>query len=398
VRQKLFFALLYFAEGAPIGFIWWALPAILTERGFPLDEVSNLMALAVIPWSFKFIFGPLVDNLSYRGISVKFQLFFFQLLMGASALAFGYYIDLGDLSGLTVVVLLHATCAAAQDICIDTLAIRSVDPKELGSVNGYMQAGVLVGRSLFGGVSLYLVHSLGLSPLIFILASCIWVTTLCLFFSGLDEKSSEQSIGLSEYFVKLKELFSIPKTWVLISATFFAGFAFKGISGVDSAALVTIGVPEGDRSFLFAVLIPALMLIGALVGGYCSDKWNKQRALNWFILFSSVMSLFYGLIFDVLETGWIMYLVVSLFYLGIGLITASLYAYLMGHTKKMFAAFEFSLFMAAINMSESVCTWFSGAYSEEWGFTLTVLPQVIFALIAIWCLRWVAARETRQLV
>jgi len=219
-----------------------------------------------------------------------------------------------------------------------------------------------------------------------------------LFFSGLDEKSSEQSIGLSEYFVKLKELFSIPNTWVLISATFFAGFAFKGISGVDSAALVTIGVPEGDRSFLFAVLIPALMLIGALVGGYCSDKWNKQRALNWFILFSSVMSLFYGLIFDVLETGWIMYLVVSLFYLGIGLITASLYAYLMGHTKKMFAAFEFSLFMAAINMSESVCTWFSGAYSEEWGFTLTVLPQVIFALIAIWCLRWVAARETRQLV
>ncbi len=389
MRQRLFFALLYFAEGAPVGFIWWALPAILTERGFALAEVSQLMALAVVPWSFKFVFGPLVDNLSFRGVPVKAQLFVFQFLMGLTALAFGYFIDKSDLAGLSFVVLLHATCAAAQDICIDTLAIRSVKSEELGAVNGYMQAGVLLGRSLFGGVSLFLVHKYGLSVVIYLLAAAIWLTTLCLFFSGLKERSHNLALPLKEYFAQLKVLFSQSKTWLLIFGTLLAGLSFKGISGVDSAALVHIGVGADERSILFALWIPLLMLIGAMFGGFCADRWNKRKAFNYFLLWNVVASLLYSLSFDFAQTGWFLYLSLSMSYLGIGMITTSLYAYLMGHTKKVFAAFEFSLFMAAVNMSESIGTWFSGEFSQSWGFFAATMPQVVLALGALACLYFV---------
>ncbi len=35
-------ALLYFAEGAPIGWLWWALPTRLRAAGAPLDEVNGI--------------------------------------------------------------------------------------------------------------------------------------------------------------------------------------------------------------------------------------------------------------------------------------------------------------------------------------------------------------------
>jgi hypothetical protein len=38
------FALLYLAEGAPIGFLWWALPTWLREQGLGVDRITGLTA------------------------------------------------------------------------------------------------------------------------------------------------------------------------------------------------------------------------------------------------------------------------------------------------------------------------------------------------------------------
>ena len=35
--QRWLFGLLYMSEGAPMGFIWWALPTLLADRGFSLE-------------------------------------------------------------------------------------------------------------------------------------------------------------------------------------------------------------------------------------------------------------------------------------------------------------------------------------------------------------------------
>ncbi len=84
MNKRLYFASLYFAEGAPIGFIWWALPAILAERGFALADVSQLTALAALPWSIKFFAAPVVDLLS-RKIGLKAPLLVAQTIMAATA-------------------------------------------------------------------------------------------------------------------------------------------------------------------------------------------------------------------------------------------------------------------------------------------------------------------------
>jgi len=43
------FTLLYLSEGAPIGFIWWALPTLLRTAGVSVPKITELTAMLVLP-------------------------------------------------------------------------------------------------------------------------------------------------------------------------------------------------------------------------------------------------------------------------------------------------------------------------------------------------------------
>jgi hypothetical protein len=61
-RRLLFFSL-YLSEGAPIGYLWLALPTRLRAAGVPVEQITALTSLLVLPWTFKFLVAPLVDGL-----------------------------------------------------------------------------------------------------------------------------------------------------------------------------------------------------------------------------------------------------------------------------------------------------------------------------------------------
>ena len=39
-RRRLLFASLYFSEGAPIGYLWWALPTKLRAAGADIEQIE----------------------------------------------------------------------------------------------------------------------------------------------------------------------------------------------------------------------------------------------------------------------------------------------------------------------------------------------------------------------
>ena len=52
-----------FASGLPLGLVWISLPAWLTYRGVDIRTVG-LFSLAQAPWTFKFLWAPLMDRYS----------------------------------------------------------------------------------------------------------------------------------------------------------------------------------------------------------------------------------------------------------------------------------------------------------------------------------------------
>jgi len=85
-RRKLLFAALYFSEGAPIGFIWFVIPVRLRVADLPIETITWLQAVLVLPWALKFLWAPLVDQFRSPRWRLKHWVAAAQLGMGLTLL------------------------------------------------------------------------------------------------------------------------------------------------------------------------------------------------------------------------------------------------------------------------------------------------------------------------
>ncbi|MCA9256887.1 MAG: hypothetical protein KDA33_14660, partial [Phycisphaerales bacterium] len=112
--RRLLFAALYFSEGAPIGFIWYALPTMLHEQGVADDSIGFLFGALALPWALKFLWAPLIDTLRSRRWGFRAWIVTAQLLMGLTLLPLTGVAALHDTRWLCGILILHAFCAATQ--------------------------------------------------------------------------------------------------------------------------------------------------------------------------------------------------------------------------------------------------------------------------------------------
>jgi MFS family permease len=120
------FTALYVSEGGPIGFIWWALPTMLRKAGVEVPRITALTALLILPWMFKFLWAPLVDAGRTPRWGFRAWIISAQLAMGLSLLPLIWLDPVGHFNWWGALLLVHAFCAATQDVAIDALAINSV--------------------------------------------------------------------------------------------------------------------------------------------------------------------------------------------------------------------------------------------------------------------------------
>jgi PAT family beta-lactamase induction signal transducer AmpG len=352
---------LYFSEGAPIGFIWWALPSLLTSRGLSTTEIATISAVVTLPWSLKFFMAPFIDLISMKYLSLKKQIFIYQIMMGTSFFFITSAIESLDQTYISIVLFIHGLFAALQDICIDTLAIRSVPSSEIGKLNGIMRAGMLVGRSIFGGAGVYIAHKLGLNYMIFLLIGSIWLSLIVLSRTKLYEKQIPFK-GLKKYGLDFIELLKSKTLWLLALTTFFACFSYNGISTVSGAILTKKGASPQTYALTFSVLLPLFMILGALIGGYLLDKFKSERIVQLAVLYSISLSLLCGYAMDLENQVNTLIVAYALFYSSIGAMTATLFGFLMKKTSAKFAALEFSLFMGIVNFSDSTSSYLTGYF------------------------------------
>ena len=173
-----------------MGFIWWALPAILTSRGLDLATVTALSSLLTLPWVFKFLAGPLIDVSLRRGLTLRRWITACQLCMGLALAPLAFIDWTVQYEILVGALFVHACCAATQDVAIDTLAIHTVPPEELGKINGWMQTGMLAGRACVAAAAVSLAAA-GYDGLVVVaLIGFVWVPLLVLIVARPDENSS----------------------------------------------------------------------------------------------------------------------------------------------------------------------------------------------------------------
>lgn len=387
--RRLLFTALYLSEGAPIGYIWWALPTILRAAGIEVGTITALTSMLVLPWVFKFVWSPLIDGVRSPRWTLRSWILSSQLLMGCALLPLLVFDPAAELGTLIPFLVLSTIAAATQDASIDALAISTVPLAERGSVNGWMQLGMLVGRSAFGGGALLLNQRFGTSAVIVVLVAVVWSSSILLLFSRepVPDGPEEQNVRsrLRALCPRMAALARSRTTWLGLLFAAIAGAGFEGVGAVAGPLLIDQGFTQKEIGMFFALYSVAAMAGGALIGGYITDRAGTRRSVALFLLLlsatvCSLAALTAGapeLLQDLLLP------VMTFLYACIGMFTASSYALFMEITDPALGATQFSAFMGATNGCESWSGLAVGRMVPAFGYPIAFAAMACVSLVAL---------------
>ncbi|KAB2966423.1 MAG: MFS transporter [Thermoanaerobaculia bacterium] len=401
--RLVLFTCLYAAEGAPIGFIWWALPTLLRRRGVELERITSLLALLVLFWTLKFLWAPLVDALRGPRWGLRAWIASAQAAMGLTLLPLVVLDPVRDFTTVAALLAAHSLAAATQDVAIDALAVRTVEITRRGTLNGCMQAGMLVGRSLFGGGALWMEARWGAHGVILGLVAVLGASLALLPF--VDERALNPApagpLGMATRWRSLAgtlgEAFARPATWAGLAFALLAAAAFEAAGALSGPLLVDRGVAQETIGLFFGLPAALLMLTGALAGGRLGDRSRRLRVLAA----SSI-----GFVTAVLAVAAVDHLALeppaarlvplAVMYLFVGSFTAVSYSVFMDLTDPRLGGTQFSAYMGATNCCEAWASWAGGAVAARAGYPLALVAMAAVSLASLGLLARLKPVEVRS--
>jgi MFS family permease len=385
-RQTILFAALYFSEGAPIGFLWWALPTRLRAAGVEVEAITGLLSLLVLPWALKFLAAPFVDILRTPRWPLRAWIAGSQLVMGLLILATIPVDWRVNFPLVGTLLFLHAAAAALQDVAIDAYAVQIVPAERLGSVNAWMQVGMLTGRSLFGGGALLIGAWAGPTATLYLLVAGIWLPMAVLLLAGEKEvhpATHTVPARSREFTSALGDVLRHPGTWFVLVFAAVGGAGFEAVGILVGPFLIDQGFSSTQvGAFLFLPTVAAMMA-GAMAAGRLSDRWGRKQAARATLV---------GLAITIIGVGWtdVSWLngaatlgLLMVFYGLIGAFTTTSYALFMEATDRRLGATQLSASMSATNLCESWSALAVGRLTSLWGYGVAFSVMAVLSLAAL---------------
>ncbi len=393
LRRRILFACLYFSEGAPIGFLWLALPTRLKVADVALEQITWLTAILVLPWTFKFVWAPIVDVLRSARWTFRHWIVASQVIMGVTLLPLLWLDPAGDFGWMTVTLLLHAFSAATQDVAIDALCIAETKPLERGRYNGWMQAGMLLGRASMGGGALVLAAWIGDQMVVVLLIAAVMFSTVlvlsCRERHPLDARRGERMRKLARAAVDAVRTRS---TWLGLMFGLLGGASFKSLEVIYGPFLIDRGYTKLEVGWFSAGPMIASMIAGSLLGGSLADRLERRKfvALSLLVVSAMVAGLALCDHFASQHRGPHLTVLLAGTAFGIGLFTAASYALFMDLTDPTIGASQFSAFMGSTNGCESWSVYAIGQIIVAYGYAtgmLTMSAVSVAAISLLFCLK-----------
>tara|TARA_Y100000588_G_scaffold208281_1_gene222208 strand:+ start:988 stop:2250 length:1263 start_codon:yes stop_codon:yes gene_type:complete len=384
---------LYFAQGLPNGFLFFALNTYYASQGATIAELAKFSSLLLLPWIFKGLYAPLIDAFTIRKFGRRrfwilssqiliISLLFLLVLVGA---------DL-NISTMGLIVMTINFSIAFLDLSTDALAADSLDEITLSKANGLMWGSKVIGNSVGMGLGTALYFSYGISLGITVLIGIMILIFLVPFFSKeLDFKVGYEDLSLKknilspiELFKEITKVFFDPRAKWAIFFIFFINLGLGVFEPVYNKFFLEqlnfTGEMIGDIR-KWSLLAGGLSgLLAGLLGVY------YQRHLLLFV-FISIQIIVYGLLaLYVGQVSTFAHLIIFTLDMTGAAISVSMFAIFMSMCTSQTSATNFGIFMALLNLSNftgnQIAPGLMEAYSYSGSFLFCSLSLIPASLLA----------------
>lgn len=391
-----------FSSGMPLYLLLNLVPAWLRTEGLDLKTIG-LFALIQFPYTWKFLWAPLVDRYALPWLGRRRSWMFFTHL--------GLFAVIGALGGFSpqadmpVVVWLCAGLAfvsATQDIVLDAYRRELLRESELGlgnavHVNAYRVAGLVP-----GSLSLILADHLPWSAVYWITASFMLPGMLMALLVAEPGLASGRPKTLRDAVVEPFHEFLTRNGWRAATLVLAFIFLYKLGDSMCTALATPFYLDMGYSKSDIGLVAKHAGLWPSVIGGLLGGLWMVRLGINRALWLFGVVQLV-----SILGFAWLAWLgpapasaerllslalVIGFEALGVGLGTAAFVAFIARATNPIYTATQFALFTSLAAVPRTFVNATTGWLVEQMGWfgffllcTILAVPGMLLLLrVAPW--------------
>jgi PAT family beta-lactamase induction signal transducer AmpG len=372
-RRMLICIFIGFSSGMPLYVLIQLVPAWLRSNGVDLATIG-LFALVSLPYTWKFLWSPLMDRFTLpflgrrRGWALLTQL---ALLLSIGLL--GTVDPRESLQLIVVLVFAVSLFSASQDIVIDAYRRELLADDELGTGNSFFINAYRLSSLVPGSLALILSDHLPWSTVYWVTASfmLIGVLTTLVIREVSDDTLAPHSLreAVIEPFREFFQRDGVAAAVAILAFMFLYKLGDNMATALATPFYLDMGFSRTEIGAIAKVAALWSVIAGSIIGGLAMLKLSINKSL-W--LFGSVQ------LITILGFAWLsvvghsptgLFVVVSAEYLGVGLGTVALTAYIARETSRAFTATQFALFTSFIAVPRTFANASTGFLIEAVGYT-----------------------------
>ena len=414
----------YIAQGLPWGFVTVAMKAWLAGEPHHMGEaqIGDLVAYAAFPWSFKWIWGFVVDGYQTSPMGKRRPwLILAQVIM---LFALGSLLLVTDIEAnfelVLQIILVANIFVGLQDVSVDAMAVDLLTDEDRERVSGFMYGASYLGTAIGGAGLGWVIAKYGIQQAM--ICQCLLLAVSLLLPIFVRERRGDKFFGFKHDQDQKNRQASL--RFVRLGKDLFQAFSLRSTL-IGAFVALTVKIGYGMISPKFTVFLRTTAewsiekytevegLWGSLagftaciLGALAAQKFGAKPIAAFGLIALSIMWITVGMQPDLLgndtAAAWVIVLQESF----LGLVTVGLFAIYCAISSPKVAAIQFTAYMAILNFSYSLGSKLSGFVSGDgkslWSpqlslqqlFVLGASIQAILVL-AVWM---IDLTETRRVV
>ena len=382
-----------FASGLPLYILITLVPAWLRTEGVSLKDIG-LFAVIQLLYNVKFVWAPVLDRVQLpllglrRGWLLLTQI---GLLLSIAALPiFDIQSSLAKIAFLAAIVVFFS---ATQDIIIDAYRRELLPDAELGFGNAVHVNAYRIASFIPGSLSLILAdhlpweHVFAVTALFMLLGIGM---TLCVSEPPHSHTPSSWREAIVDPFLEFFQRKGLRQGVLVIAFILLYKLGDNLATALSTPFYIDMGFSLTEIGLVAknAALWPSIF--GSFLGGLLMIKMGINRAL-WLFGVVQITSIFgYAVMAYVQEGLWLLALVISFEYLGVGLGAAAAIAFIARSTNRKYTAVQLALLTAVASLPRSIANATTGFLVEAIGWQHFFYFCAVCAIPGMLLLFWVA--------
>ncbi len=387
-RRMLVALLMGFSCGLPLLLTISLLQAWMKEEGVDLT-VIGLMALVGLPYTFKFLWAPLLDRYTLPFLGRRRGwLLCAQVLLAGAIVGLGLTQPAAQPMLVAFMALLVTFFSASQDIVVDAYRREDLSDEELGLGSSLYVNGYRVGMLLASGGGLLLADHMSFSAVYLIMAACMLpgiITTLLCHeppaAQGTPQTLKEAVIEpFVEYFKRSGAL------WMLAFVLLYK-LGDSMASAMTMPFYLDIGFSKTEVGAVVKLFGFWATVAGGLAGGVIMLKWGIRLSLWVFGVLQAVSTAGFAVLASLGPQVPALGAVIAFENLASGMGTAAFLAFMATLTNKRFTATQYALLSSLIGIPRVLASAPTGWMAKSLGWqgffifcTLIAIPGLLLLM------------------